>query len=113
MPRLSDSMTEATVIAWLKGAGEAFTRGAPLVEIETDKATVVYEAEADGIIEEILVAEGVTAGLGDPIARLAGNGAADSADDSNSGPVGVPRSADRGSTRTPSAEGAPVRSRAR
>ena len=77
MPRLSDSMSEATVIAWLKGLGEPFTRGEPLVEVETDKATVVYEAEADGTLEEILVAEGVTAGLGEPIARLAGNGVVD------------------------------------
>lgn len=113
MPRLSDSMTEATVIAWLKGPGETFTQGEPLVEVETDKATVVYEAEADGILEEILVAEGVTAGLGDPIARLAGNGAADRTDGSDSGPVGVPRSVEKESTRTPAAERAPITSRVR
>ena len=72
MPRLSDSMTEATVVAWLKQPGEAFSRGEPLVEVETDKATVVYEAEADGVLGEILVAEGGTASLGEPIARLEG-----------------------------------------
>lgn len=72
MPRLSDSMTEATVVAWLKQPGEAFSRGEPLVEVETDKATVVYEAEADGVLREILVAEGGTASLGEPIARLEG-----------------------------------------
>jgi pyruvate dehydrogenase E2 component (dihydrolipoamide acetyltransferase) len=71
MPRLSDSMTEATVVGWLKQPGEAFRRGDPLVEVETDKATVVYEAEADGVLAEILVTEGGTASLGDPIARLA------------------------------------------
>jgi pyruvate dehydrogenase E2 component (dihydrolipoamide acetyltransferase) len=101
MPRLSDSMSEATVIAWLKEPGETFTRGDPLVEIETDKATVVYEAEADGILEEILVAEGVTAGLGDPIARLASNGTADTTARLGSGPVSVPGSAATGSSRTP------------
>lgn len=72
MPRLSDSMTEATVVAWLKQPGEAFSKGEPLVEVETDKATVVYEAEADGVLAEILVGEGATATLGDPIARLGG-----------------------------------------
>jgi pyruvate dehydrogenase E2 component (dihydrolipoamide acetyltransferase) len=65
-------MTEATVVAWLKKPGQPFIRGEPLFEVETDKATVVYEAEADGMLEEILVAEGVTVGLGEPVARLAG-----------------------------------------
>lgn len=72
MPRLSDSMEEATITSWLKQPGEAFHKGEPLVEVETDKATVVYEAEADGTLSEILVPEGGTAPLGAPIARLAG-----------------------------------------
>lgn len=72
MPRLSDSMEEATISAWLKQPGDEFRRGEPLVEVETDKATVVYEAEVDGVLAEILVAEGGTAALGAPIAKLAG-----------------------------------------
>jgi pyruvate dehydrogenase E2 component (dihydrolipoamide acetyltransferase) len=72
MPRLSDSMSEATIVAWLKRPGDTFQRGEPLVEVETDKATVVYEAEADGLLTEILVSEGVSAALGEPIARLGG-----------------------------------------
>jgi pyruvate dehydrogenase E2 component (dihydrolipoamide acetyltransferase) len=72
MPRLSDSMSEATIVAWLKQPGQSFLRGEPLVEVETDKATVVYEAESDGLLGEILVPEGATAALGEPIARLAG-----------------------------------------
>jgi pyruvate dehydrogenase E2 component (dihydrolipoamide acetyltransferase) len=68
-------MEEATITAWLKQPGEPFARGEPLVEVETDKATVVYEAEADGVIAEVLVPEGGSALLGEPIARLAkGNG---------------------------------------
>jgi pyruvate dehydrogenase E2 component (dihydrolipoyllysine-residue acetyltransferase) len=70
MPKLSDSMEEATVLAWLKRPGEAVRRGEPLVEVETDKATVVYEAEANGILEEILVDDGGTAPLGATIATL-------------------------------------------
>ena len=70
MPKLSDSMEEATILHWLKGPGEAFSRGEPLVEIETDKATVVYEAEVDGVIANVVVPEGGTARLGDPIATL-------------------------------------------
>ena len=74
MPRLSDSMSEATIVGWLKQPGEPFLRGEPLVEVETDKATIVYEAEADGVLAEILVPEGGTAALGEPIARLGGEG---------------------------------------
>jgi pyruvate dehydrogenase E2 component (dihydrolipoamide acetyltransferase) len=72
MPRLSDSMSEATIVGWLKQPGESFLRGDPLVEVETDKATVVYEAESDGMLAEILVSEGGIAALGEPIARLDG-----------------------------------------
>jgi len=70
MPRLSDSMEEATVSKWLKRPGDAVSRGDELVEVETDKATVVYEAEQAGVLEEIVVDDGQTAALGAPIARL-------------------------------------------
>jgi pyruvate dehydrogenase E2 component (dihydrolipoamide acetyltransferase) len=70
MPRLSDSMEEATVTRWLKRPGDAVARGEELVEVETDKATIVYEAEFAGVLDEILVDEGATAALGAPIARL-------------------------------------------
>ena len=48
MPRLSDSMEEGTIVKWLKTNGDAVARGEPLVEIETDKATMTQEAERDG-----------------------------------------------------------------
>ena len=70
MPRLSDSMEEATVLKWLRRPGDAVTRGDDLVEVETDKATVVYEAEQSGVLDEIVVDEGETALLGAVIARL-------------------------------------------
>ena len=70
MPRLSDSMEEGTVVRWLKAPGDVVARGDALVEIETDKATMVYEAEEDGILGEQLVAEGEVAALGAPIAHL-------------------------------------------
>jgi len=76
MPKLSDSMEDAVIVRWLKGAGDRFARGEPLAEIETDKATVVYEAETDGVIESIVVPEGDAAGVGEPIATLGGDGAA-------------------------------------
>jgi acetoin:2,6-dichlorophenolindophenol oxidoreductase subunit beta len=76
MPKLSDAMEEATVLAWLKQPGEAVAKGEPLVEVETDKATVVYEAEVAGVLEQIVVAAGGTVALGEPIARLRVEGAA-------------------------------------
>jgi pyruvate dehydrogenase E2 component (dihydrolipoamide acetyltransferase) len=78
MPRLSDSMAEAVIVRWLVSPGDRFERGEGLVEVETDKATVVYEAEAAGTLDAILVPEGSTAAIGEPIATLsngAGSGA--------------------------------------
>jgi len=74
MPKLSDSVADAVIVKWLKSPGEAFHRGDALLEVETDKATVVYEAETDGTLETILVPEGGTAAVGAPIAALAGAG---------------------------------------
>jgi pyruvate dehydrogenase E2 component (dihydrolipoamide acetyltransferase) len=77
MPKLSDSMADAVIVRWLKSAGEAFARGDGLIEVETDKATVVYEAEWEGTLDSILVPEGSTVAVGEPIATLAnGDGAA-------------------------------------
>jgi pyruvate dehydrogenase E2 component (dihydrolipoyllysine-residue acetyltransferase) len=71
MPKLSDSMADAVILKWLKTAGEDFARGDGLIEVETDKATVVYEAEWDGTLDAILVPEGATVSVGEPIAMLA------------------------------------------
>jgi pyruvate dehydrogenase E2 component (dihydrolipoamide acetyltransferase) len=71
MPKLSDSMAEAAIVRWLVSPGDTFERGQGLVEVETDKATVVYEAEAAGTLDSILVPEGGSAVIGQPIATLA------------------------------------------
>ena len=70
MPRLSDSMEEGTVLRWLKSVGDGVAVGDELVEIETDKANMVYESDLDGTIVEILAQEGDTLPVGDPIARV-------------------------------------------
>jgi acetoin:2,6-dichlorophenolindophenol oxidoreductase subunit beta len=69
MPKLSDAMEEATILRWLKQPGDSVAKGEPLVEVETDKATMVYEAEFEGVLAEIVVDEGGTAALGAVIAR--------------------------------------------
>ncbi|SNR57194.1 dihydrolipoamide acetyltransferase family protein [Actinomadura mexicana] len=89
MPRLSDSMEEATIVEWLKAPGDRVSRGDDLVEIETDKATMVYEAEVDGVLEEVLVGAGGVAALGAPIARLAVPGTSAAEPDSAAPPRAV------------------------
>ena len=69
MPRLSDSMEEGTIIKWLKRDGEEVKRGEALAEIETDKATMTYEADAAGFIQ-IVAGEGDTLAIGAVIGRL-------------------------------------------
>lgn len=69
MPRLSDSMEEGTIVKWLKANGDAVTRGEPLVEIETDKATITHEADATGVLE-IFAHEGNTISVGKVIAAI-------------------------------------------
>jgi pyruvate dehydrogenase E2 component (dihydrolipoamide acetyltransferase) len=73
MPRLSDSMDEGTILAWLKQVGEEVALGEELVEIETDKANMAYESDVAGTLTEILAEEGTTLPVGSPIARI-GNG---------------------------------------
>jgi len=74
MPRLSDSMEEGTVLKWLVEVGGEVKRGQPLVEIETDKANMTHDADADGVLLEVLANEGDTLAVGEPIARLGEEG---------------------------------------
>ncbi|HEY0318674.1 MAG TPA: dihydrolipoamide acetyltransferase family protein [Solirubrobacterales bacterium] len=94
MPRLSDSMEEGTIIAWLKQVGDEIAVGDELVEIETDKANMAYEADVAGMLTEILAEEGQTLAIGSPIARVGdasevvrGNGEGQAAP--AAGPVGA------------------------
>src|SRR6056297_3662891 len=80
MPALSPTMEEGTLAKWLVKEGDTVTSGDLLAEIETDKATMEFEAVDEGVIGKILVAEG-TEGVkvNSPIAVLLGDG--ESADD--------------------------------
>jgi len=104
MPRLSDSMEEGTVLKWLVEKGGAVKRGEPLVEIETDKANMTYEADTDGVLIELLAQEGDTLEVGQPIARIGAEGeqasGAEAAEDGGAGrggaDVGEPAARDDG-----------------
>jgi pyruvate dehydrogenase E2 component (dihydrolipoamide acetyltransferase) len=71
MPRMGLTMEEGTVVAWLKSVGEMVQAGEPLVEIETDKATVEIEAPANGILHQIVGQPGETFAIGTVIGYLA------------------------------------------
>jgi 2-oxoglutarate dehydrogenase E2 component (dihydrolipoamide succinyltransferase) len=58
VPSLGESVTEATVARWFKQIGESVTADEPLVELETDKVTLEYNAPASGTLAEILVEQG-------------------------------------------------------
>jgi pyruvate dehydrogenase E2 component (dihydrolipoamide acetyltransferase) len=76
MPRLSDSMEEGTILKWLKSAGDEVKRGEELVEIETDKANMTYEADQDGVLA-IVAQEGDTLPVGEVIASIGGGSGGD------------------------------------
>jgi pyruvate dehydrogenase E2 component (dihydrolipoamide acetyltransferase) len=70
MPRLSDTMEEGAISTWRKQPGDTVAIGDVLVEIETDKAVMEYEAYEAGTLAQILVPEGSNADIGAPIALL-------------------------------------------
>src|SRR5688500_16795236 len=82
MPRLSDSMEEGTILKWLKSDGDEVKRGDELVEIETDKANMTYEADQDGVLS-ITAGEGDTLSVGEKIASI---GEASEAEESDEQP---------------------------
>jgi pyruvate dehydrogenase E2 component (dihydrolipoamide acetyltransferase) len=74
MPKLSDTMTEGTLVAWKKKKGDKVTAGEVLAEIETDKATMEWESPEDGTLTEIYVEEGGKVNVGDKIAFIGEEG---------------------------------------
>ena len=74
MPKLSDTMTEGTLVSWKKKVGDEVTAGEVLAEIETDKATMEFQAYDAGTVLRILVGDGESAALGAPIAIVGDQG---------------------------------------
>jgi pyruvate dehydrogenase E2 component (dihydrolipoamide acetyltransferase) len=70
MPRLSDSMEEGTILSWLVEDGAQVARGQEIAEIETDKATMTYEADVAGVLR-VAVSAGETVPVGATIATIA------------------------------------------
>ena len=89
MPALSPTMEEGTLAKWLVKEGDTVSSGDLLAEIETDKATMEFEAVDEGVIGKIVIAEG-TEGVkvNEVIAVLLEDG--ESADDIGSAPAAAP-----------------------
>ncbi|MEY8883287.1 pyruvate dehydrogenase complex dihydrolipoamide acetyltransferase [Donghicola sp. XS_ASV15] len=92
MPALSPTMEEGTLAKWLVKEGDTVNSGDLLAEIETDKATMEFEAVDEGVVGKILIAEG-TEGVkvNSPIAVLLAEG--ESADDIGAAPAAAPAEA--------------------
>src|SRR6266436_4761356 len=70
MPKLSPTMEEGQLSRWLKKEGDKVSMGEPLAEIDTDKATMEMQALSNGVLRKILIGEGESAPLGQPIAII-------------------------------------------
>lgn len=99
MPKLSDTMTEGTLIKWHKKVGDSVEIGDILAEVETDKATMEMEAFDEGTLTEIKIKEGEKAAIGSVLAVLDG-------DDAGSAPA--PAAAPAAAEAAPKAEAAPA-----
>src|SRR5947209_15900408 len=74
MPKLSDTMTDGTLVSWKKKKGDKVSAGEVIAEIETDKATMEWESPEDGTLTEIYVQEGGKVNVGDKIAFIGEEG---------------------------------------
>ena len=79
LPRLGQGMESGVIVRWLKSEGDTVAKGEPLYELDTDKVTQEVEAEVDGVLEKIVVAEGEVE-VGATVAIIGGNGATPAAE---------------------------------
>ncbi len=108
VPQLSESVAEATLLAWHKKVGEAVKRDENLIDIETDKVVLELPAPADGVLSKIVKGDGGTVKAGEVIATIdtEGKAAAPAAAPAKAAPAAAPAS-------KPSASPAPAMPAAR
>src|SRR5210317_1550342 len=70
VPPLPESVSDATLVTWHKSVGEAVARDENLVDLETDKVVLEVPAPADGVLQEIVKADGSTVVAGDILALI-------------------------------------------
>src|SRR5690242_2678261 len=92
MPQLGETVAEGVVTRWYKKVGDAVKADELLFDVETDKVSTEIPAQANGVVAEILVQEGVTAKVGAKLAVIRESGAAAAA--TTSSPVATTEAAD-------------------
>jgi 2-oxoglutarate dehydrogenase E2 component (dihydrolipoamide succinyltransferase) len=107
VPALGESITQATVGTWLKKEGDAVAADEPIVEVESEKATVALPAPSAGVLKKILKATGVNVAVGEVIGELEAGAAASTATSnpsatSNAAPTSSPIAAATGPGSNPS-----------
>ena len=100
LPRLGQGMESGTIVRWLKSEGEPVAKGEPLFELDTDKVTQEVEAEANGVLLKIAVAEGEVP-VGQTVAYIGDKG-----EDIPETAPSAPRASRRGGAPPPRAGGA-------
>ena len=101
MPKMGESIMEATILKWVKNVGDAVEVDETILEIATDKVDSEVPAPADGVVSQILVQEGEVAQVGQAIAII-----------STDGEVSAPVSAPVQETKAPEVVAAPVAQKA-
>jgi len=102
MPKLSDTMSEGTLVKWLKKEGDSVSMDEEIAEVETDKATMAMPSFDEGIIHKIYVQEGQSAPLGATLALILEEGEEPPADADN------PPTVEAAPAEEPAAEAAPA-----
>src|SRR5919201_410251 len=74
MPALGMNQETGRVLAWLKREGETVAKGEPLIEVETDKATVEVESPASGVLAQVTARPGDEVPVGHTVAQILGAG---------------------------------------
>ena len=104
MPQMGYDMHEGTVVRWLKAEGDDVQVGEPIAEIETDKAVVEFESTAAGVLSKVLVQEGSSVPVGDPIGIIGAAGEEVAAEDDADEPAAEAESVPVAETAPPPAE---------
>src|SRR5229473_5614958 len=115
VPQLSESVAEATLLAWHKKVGEAVKRDENLIDIETDKVVLELPAPADGVLAKIIKGDGGTVKAGEVIALIdtEGKAAASAAVPAKAGTQPVAPAAPTKAAPAPAAAAAPAMPSAR
>ncbi|MGH6651126.1 MAG: pyruvate dehydrogenase complex E1 component subunit beta [Sphingopyxis sp.] len=109
MPALSPTMEEGTLAKWFVKEGDTVKSGDILAEIETDKATMEYEAIDEGVIASILIAEGTdNVKVGTVIATITGEGEEAAAPAASPAPAPAPEPAAKAEAPAPTPAAAPA-----